>query len=65
MSTAGNGDDEELAVGTTVDFSMSTTTSTGLGISAGLSLSTDYDSNNGSVAAMVELQPSQLVEQQS
>ena len=50
MSTAGNGDDEELAVGTTVDFSMSTTTSTGLGISAGLSLSTDYDSNNGSVA---------------
>ena len=43
LSTAGNGDDEELAVGTTVDFSMSTTTSGGLGISAGLSLSTDIN----------------------
>jgi len=50
LSTAGNGDDEELAVGTTVDFSMSTTTSGGLGISSSFSLSSDYDSNNSSTA---------------
>jgi hypothetical protein len=51
LSTAGTGsNDEELAVGTTVDFSLSTTTSTGMTISGGMSLSTDYDSNNGSAA---------------
>ena len=46
LSTAGTGtNDEELAVGATVDFSMSTTTSGGIGISAGMSLSSDYDAN--------------------
>ena len=44
LSTAGDGsNDEELAVGNTVDFSMSTTTSGGIGISASMSLSQDYD----------------------
>ena len=49
VSTSGadtNGD-EELMVGNTVDFTMSTTTSGGIGISAGLSLSQDYDTNDG------------------
>ena len=51
LSTAGSGsNDEELAVGTTVDFALSTTTSSGMTISGGLSLSTDYDSNNSSTA---------------
>jgi len=52
LSTSGSdaAGDEELAVGTTVDFSLSTTTSSGLGISGGLSLSTDYDSNNSDTA---------------
>jgi hypothetical protein len=45
LSTSGNttGGDEELAVGNTVDFSMSTTTSGGIGISSSMSLSLDYD----------------------
>jgi hypothetical protein len=44
ISTAGTGtNDEELAVGTTVDFALSTTTSSGMTISAGSSLSQDYD----------------------
>ena len=45
LSTSANttGGDEELAVGNTVDFSMSTTTSGGIGISASMSLSQDYD----------------------
>ena len=47
LSTAGDGsNDEELAVGNTVSFSMSTTTSGGIGISSSLALSTDYDSND-------------------
>jgi len=51
VSTAGTGtNDEELLVGTTVDFGLSTTTSSGMTISGGLSLSTDYDSNNSSTA---------------
>ena len=47
LSTSANttGGDEELAVGNTVDFSMSTTTSGGIGISASMSLSQDYDAN--------------------
>ena len=51
MSTSGSdaAGDEELAVGTTVDFALSTTTASGLGI-ANLSLSTDYDSNNSDTA---------------
>ena len=48
LSTAGDGtNDEELAVGNTVSFAMSTTTSGGIGISSSLSLSLDYDANNG------------------
>ena len=39
--------DEELAVGNTVDFSMSTTTSGGIGISTSMSISQDYDSAGG------------------
>ena len=52
LSTSGSdaAGDEELAVGTTVDFALSTTTASGLGISGGLSLSTDYDSNNSDTA---------------
>ena len=51
ISTAGTGtNDEELLVGTTVDFGLSTTTASGMAISGGLSLSTDYDSNNSSTA---------------
>ena len=52
LSTSANttGGDEELAVGNTVDFSMSTTTSGGIGISASMSLSQDYD-NNGQTSA--------------
>jgi len=51
LSTAGTGtNDEELLVGTTVDFGLSTTTSSGMTISGGLSLSTDYDGNNSSTA---------------
>ena len=47
LSTAGDGsNDEELAVGNTVTFAMSTTTSGGIGISSSMSLSQDYDSNN-------------------
>ena len=47
LSTAGDGaNDEELAVGNTVSFAMSTTTSGGIGISSSLALSTDYDGNN-------------------
>ena len=49
VSTSGadSDGDEELMVGNTVDFTMSTTTSGGIGISAGLSLSQDYDTNDG------------------
>jgi hypothetical protein len=48
LSTAGDGtNDEELAVGTTVDFALSTTTATGMTISAGASISQDYDANTG------------------
>jgi hypothetical protein len=52
LSTSGStaAGDEELAVGTTVDFALSTTTATGMGISGGLSLSTDYDANNSDTA---------------
>jgi len=51
VSTAGTGtNDEELLVGTTVDFALSTTTASGMTISGGLSLSTDYDNNNSSTA---------------
>ncbi len=39
--------DEELAVGNTVDFSMSTTTSGGIGISTSMSISQDYDAAGG------------------
>jgi hypothetical protein len=48
LSTSGNdtAGDSKLAVGNTVDFSMSTTTSGGIGISSSMALSTDYDSNN-------------------
>ena len=47
LSTAGDGsNDEELAVGNTVSFAMSTTTSGGIGISSSLALSTDYDNND-------------------
>jgi len=41
---AGNGQ-EELLVGSTVAFGLSTTTASGLGISAGMTLSQDYDVN--------------------
>lgn len=44
---AGNGQ-EELLVGQTVAFGMSTTTSSGLGISGGMTLSQDYDANGSS-----------------
>ena len=49
LSTSGSdtAGDSELAVGHTVDFTMSATTSGGIGISAGMSLSQDYDSNDG------------------
>ena len=48
LSTAGDGtNDEELAVGTTVDFALSTTTATGMTISAGASISQDYDADTG------------------
>jgi hypothetical protein len=55
LSTSANttGGDEELAVGNTVDFSMSTTTSGGIGISASMSLSQDYDSNGQTVTSSV------------
>jgi len=44
LSTAGDGaNDEELAVGNTVSFAMSTTTSGGIGISSSLTISQDYD----------------------
>jgi uncharacterized membrane protein len=48
LSTSGSDaeGDEEVAVGTTVDFALSTTTSAGLGISGGASLSIDYDGDN-------------------
>ncbi len=49
LSTSANttGGDEELAIGNTVDFSMSTTTSGGIGISASMSISQDYDAAGG------------------
>ena len=49
LSTSGatTAGDEELAVGNTVDFSMSTTTSGGIGISTSMSISQDYDANTG------------------
>jgi hypothetical protein len=51
VSTAGTGtNDEELLVGHTVAFSMSTTTASGMGISGGMTLSQDYDTDGGSVA---------------
>ena len=55
LSTSANttGGDEELAVGNTVDFSMSTTTSAGMGISASMGLSQDYDSNGQTVSSSV------------
>ena len=43
VSTAGTGDNEEVLVGSTVAFSMSTTTASGMGISAGMTMSQDYD----------------------
>ena len=45
---AGNGQ-EELLVGTTVAFGLSTTTASGMGISGGLTISQDYDANDGDV----------------
>lgn len=45
VSTAGTGDNEELHVGSTVAFSMSTTTASGMGISAGMTISQDYDAD--------------------
>ena len=50
VSTAGTGDNEEVLVGSTVAFSMSTTTAGGMGISAGMSLSQDYDADAAGVA---------------
>jgi len=52
LSTSGSdaAGDQELAVGTTVDFALSTTTSSGVSISGGMSLTTDYDNNNSSAA---------------
>ena len=50
VSTAGTGDNEEVLVGSTVAFSMSTTTASGMGISAGMSLSQDYDNDNAGIA---------------
>jgi hypothetical protein len=52
LSTSGSdaAGDNEIAVGTTVDFALSTTTASGMTISGGMSLSTDYDANNGSTA---------------
>jgi hypothetical protein len=49
LSTSANttGGDEELAIGNTVDFSMSTTTSGGIVISASMSISQDYDAAGG------------------
>ena len=49
LSTSANttGGDEELAVGNTVDFSMSTTTNGGIGISSSMSISQDYDAAGG------------------
>ena len=49
LSTSGadSDGDEELAVGNTVDFSMSTTTSGGIGISTSMSISQDYDAAGG------------------
>jgi hypothetical protein len=51
LSTSGSTaeGDEEVLVGTTVDFGLSTTTASGLAISGGASLSQDYDTN-GSAA---------------
>ena len=55
LSTAGDGaNDEELAVGNTVDFSMSTTTSGGIGISASMSLSQDYDADTSTTTNGVD-----------
>tara|TARA_B100000530_G_C15871973_1_gene453780 strand:- start:151 stop:1113 length:963 start_codon:yes stop_codon:yes gene_type:complete len=51
LATAGTGtNDEELAVGQTVVFAMSTTTASGMGISGGMTLSQDYDTNGSSTA---------------
>ncbi len=55
VSTSGadsNGD-EELMVGNTVDFAMSTTTSGGIGISASMGLSQDYDTNGQTTSSSV------------
>ena len=50
VSTAGTGtNDEELLVGSTVAFSMSTTTASGMGISAGMTMSQDYDTDGSAV----------------
>ena len=46
---AGNGQ-EELLVGQTIAFGMSTTTSTGLGIAGSMTISQDYDADGGSTA---------------
>ena len=56
LSTSANttGGDEELAVGNTVDFSMSTTTSAGMGISASMSLSQDYDPTTAGATQAVD-----------
>ncbi len=54
VSTAGTGtNDEELLVGSTVAFSMSTTTASGMGISAGMTLSQDYDADGGPSGGVV------------
>ena len=46
---AGNGQ-EELLVGQTIAFGMSTTTSTGLGIAGSMTISQDYDADGGNNA---------------
>ena len=51
LNSAGTGtNDEELAVGQTVAFAMSTTTASGMGISGGMTMSQDYDADGGSTA---------------
>ena len=55
LSTAGDGsNDEELAVGNTVDFALSTTTSGGIGISSSMSLSQDYDADTSTTTNGVD-----------
>ena len=61
---AGNGQ-EELLVGQTVAFGLSTTTAGGIGIAGSMTISQDYDANGGANATGGQAVLSQLVEQQS